>query len=168
MVAPEKPGYGLPKKLDLIVFDFDGVFTDNRVWVDQNGIEQVAANRGDGMGISLLRKAGFEAIVLSTETNPVVTARCQKMNLPVYQGVEAKGEVLKSLLAEKGVSGENVVYVGNDVNDLPCFPLVGCAVVVADAHPDVIREADLVLQSRGGYGAVREICDLIIEQFKEN
>ena len=168
VVAPEKPGYGLPKKLDLIVFDFDGVFTDNRVWVDQNGIEQVAANRGDGMGISLLRKAGFEAIVLSTETNPVVTARCQKMNLPVYQGVEAKGEVLKSLLAEKGVSGENVVYVGNDVNDLPCFPLVGCAVVVADAHPDVIREADLVLQSRGGYGAVREICDLIIEQFKEN
>ena len=120
------------------------------------------------MGISLLKKAGFEAIVLSTETNPVVSARCQKMGLPVYQGVEAKGEVLESLLSEKGISGENVVYVGNDVNDLPCFPLVGCAVAVADAHPDVIQEADLVLQSRGGYGAVRELCDLLIDQIKEN
>ncbi len=168
VVTPDKPGYGLPKQLDLIVFDFDGVFTDNRVWVDQNGVEQVAASRGDGMGISLLKKAGFEAIVLSTETNPVVTARCKKMGLPVYQGVDAKGDVLTSLLAEKGVAGGNVVYVGNDVNDLPCFPLVGCAVAVADSHPDVIQEADLVLQSRGGFGAVREICDLIIEQLKEN
>ena len=162
VVAPDKPGYGFPEQLDLIVFDFDGVFTDNRVWVDQNGVEQIAASRGDGMGISLLKKAGFYAVVLSTETNPVVSARCKKMDLPVYQGIDAKGEALQKLLAERGIPGKNVIYVGNDVNDLPCFPLVGCAVAVADAHPDVLAKADLVLKSPGGYGAVRELCDLVI------
>jgi len=162
VVSPDKPGYGFPAQVDLIVFDFDGVFTDNRVWVDQNGVEQVAASRGDGMGISLLKKAGFDAVVLSTETNPVVTARCKKMGLPVVQGVDAKGEVLNKLLAERGIPGRNVVYVGNDVNDLPCFPLVGCAVAVADAHPDVLAKADLVLRSPGGFGAVRELCELVI------
>ncbi|MGD2028050.1 MAG: acylneuraminate cytidylyltransferase, partial [Anaerolineales bacterium] len=162
VVRPEKRAYNLPEKLDLVVFDFDGVFTDNRVWVSQEGVEQVAAHRGDGMGISLLQKAGFRAFVLSTETNPVVAARCQKMSLPVYQGVAQKGEVLKSLLAEQGVSGENVIFVGNDVNDLPCFSLVGCGVAVADAHPTVLEEADLVLKTRGGHGAVREMCDLIL------
>ena len=165
VVVPQTRGYGLPEKLDLIVFDFDGVFTDNRVWVDQNGVEQIAASRGDGMGISLLKKAGFEAIVLSTETNPVVAARCKKMKLPVYQGVEAKGQVLQNLLDEKGVPGENVIFVGNDVNDLPCFPLVGCAVVVADAHPAILPEADLVLSQPGGFGAVRELCDLILSHY---
>jgi N-acylneuraminate cytidylyltransferase len=167
VVVPEGRGYNLPKQLDLIVFDFDGVFTDNRVWVDQNGVEQVAASRGDGMGISLLKKAGFRAIVLSTETNPVVSARCAKMKLPVYQGVEAKGEVLKKLLAEEKIPGENVIYLGNDINDLPCFPLVGCAAVVADAHPDTLPHADLVLKTPGGHGAVRELCDLVIAHYKE-
>lgn len=168
VVVPEKPGYGLPEQLDLIVFDFDGVFTDNRVWVDQHGVEQVAASRGDGMGISLLKKAGFNAVVLSTETNPVVSARCKKMDLPVYQGIDAKGEALQKLLAERGIPGENVIYVGNDVNDLPCFPLVGCAAAVADAHPDVLSKANLVLKSPGGYGAVRELCDLVISILGEN
>jgi N-acylneuraminate cytidylyltransferase len=167
VVVPEKRGYSLPEKLDLIVFDFDGVFTDNRVWVDQNGVEQIAASRGDGMGISLLKKAGFEAIVLSTETNPVVAARCEKMKLPVYQGVEAKGHVLQNLMNERGVSGENVIYVGNDVNDLPCFPLVGCAVAVADAHPEVLPQADLLLSKPGGFGAVRELCDLILNHYPD-
>ena len=168
VVAPEMPGYGLPEQLDLIVFDFDGVFTDNRVWVDQHGVEQIAASRGDGMGISLLKKAGFNAVVLSTETNSVVSARCKKMDLPVYQGIDAKGEALQKLLAERGIPGENVIYVGNDVNDLPCFPLVGCTVAVADAHPDVLSKANLVLKSPGGYGAVRELCDLVISTLGEN
>lgn len=165
VVRPEKRAYNLPENLDLVVFDFDGVFTDNRVWVDQDGVEQVAAHRGDGMGISLLKKAGYPVFVLSTETNPVVAARCQKMGLPVYQAVEQKGEVLKKLLAEQGVAGENVIFVGNDVNDLPCFPLVGCAVAVADAHPSVLENANLVLKTRGGMGAVRELCDLILNHY---
>lgn len=163
-VRPTQPAYNLPARIDLIVLDFDGVLTDNRVWVDQNGIEQVAAHRGDGMGISLLKKAGYPVMILSTETNPVVAARAKKMNIPVYQGVEKKGQVLTNLLAENKFDGKNVVYVGNDVNDLPCFPLVGCAVAVADAHPDVLAQADLVLKTPGGYGAIRELADLIIER----
>jgi N-acylneuraminate cytidylyltransferase len=164
-VVPTQNPYGLPDKLDLIVLDFDGVLTDNRVWVDQDGVESVAAHRGDGMGISRLKKAGFEVIVLSKETNPVVTTRCEKMKIPVYQGVDDKDIVLESLLAEKKVAGENVIYVGNDVNDLPCFSRVGLAVAVADAHPDVLAQAGLVLKTKGGFGAVRELSDIILEHY---
>ena len=163
-VHPTQPAYNLPEQIDLIVLDFDGVLTDNRVWVDQNGVEQIAAHRGDGMGISMLKKAGYQVMILSTETNPVVAARARKMNVPVYQGVEKKGQVLTNLLAETQIQGENVVYVGNDINDLPCFPLVGCAAAVADAHPDVLAQADLVLQTPGGFGAIRELADLIIKK----
>lgn len=154
----------LPENIELIVFDFDGVMTDNRVFVDQNGIETVAANRGDGMGIELLRKAGYEMMVLSTEPNPVVAARCQKLQLPYLHGIGKKGEALQKILAKRGVDGQKVVYLGNDVNDLPCFPLVGCAAAVADAHPAVLAQANLVLTKNGGEGAVRELCDLILEQ----
>ncbi len=154
----------LPADVQLIVLDFDGVMTDNRVWVDQDGREMVAANRSDSMGLQRLRQSGVQAVVLSTETNPVVAARCRKLNLPVIQGVADKAAVLKQYLSEKHIDPNRVVYVGNDINDLPCFPLVGCAVVVADAQPEAARQADLVLLQRGGYGAVREICDLIFQQ----
>jgi N-acylneuraminate cytidylyltransferase len=154
----------LPADVQLIVLDFDGVMTDNRVWVDQDGREMVAANRSDSMGLQRLRQSGVQAVVLSTETNPVVAARCRKLNLPVIQGVADKAAVLKQYLSEQRIDPNRVVYVGNDINDLPCFPLVGCAVVVADAQPEAARQADLVLLQRGGYGAVREICDLIFQQ----
>jgi YrbI family 3-deoxy-D-manno-octulosonate 8-phosphate phosphatase len=152
----------LPTQVDLLVLDFDGVMTDDRVWVDQDGRESVAANRRDGMGISMLHKAGVPMVVLSTETNPVVAARCQKLNLPVIQGLSDKSTTLKRLLLERQLEPNHVVYLGNDVNDLSCFPLVGCAVVVADAHPDVISQADVVLTRPGGRGAVRELCDRIL------
>jgi N-acylneuraminate cytidylyltransferase len=154
----------LPRKVSLVVFDFDGVMTDNRLWVDADGRELVAANRGDGMGIALLRRAGIPALVLSTEANPVVAARCRKLNLPVVQGLADKAAALQAYLQENQIDPACVVYVGNDVNDTPCFPLVGCAVVVADAHPEALRQADIVLERRGGWGAVRELCDKIIQQ----
>jgi N-acylneuraminate cytidylyltransferase len=166
VVVPSANPYGFPDQIVLIVLDFDGVLTDNRVWVDQNGLERVAAHRGDGMGISRLKKAGYEVIVLSTETNPVVAARCKKLNIPVYQGIDDKGSALKKLLDERKVNPDHVIYVGNDVNDLPCFPLVGCAVAVADAHLDIRPHADLILSTKGGFGAVRELSDLILSQFE--
>ena len=156
---PTRP---LPEKVDLVVFDFDGVMTDDRVWVDQDGREMVAANRRDGMGIAALRKAGILAVVLSTEPNDVVAARCRKLNLPVQQGLADKAAALRALLSERQLDPAKVVYLGNDVNDIPCFPLVGCAVVVADAHPAAQAQADLILTHHGGHGAVRELCDLII------
>jgi N-acylneuraminate cytidylyltransferase len=142
--------------------------TDDKVYVNQDGIEMVAANRRDGMGISLLNKAGKKMIVLSSEINPVVKARCEKLKLPFIQGVEKKAEVLKNYLNENFINQDNVIYVGNDVNDLPCFPEVGCALVVADAHPAALRQADIILQHKGGKGAVREVCDLLLASELEN
>ncbi|HID83856.1 MAG TPA: N-acylneuraminate cytidylyltransferase [Anaerolineaceae bacterium] len=164
MVWPGKPKRPWPRQVRLLVLDFDGTLTDNRVWVDETGREMVAAHRGDGMGIALIRRAGVEVVILSTERNPVVAARARKLGVPVFQGVEDKPTVLRRLLAERGVPAEQVVYVGNDVNDVPCFPLVGFAAVPADAHLKAKRAADEVLRQRGGRGAVREICDRILQQ----
>jgi YrbI family 3-deoxy-D-manno-octulosonate 8-phosphate phosphatase len=164
MVSPGKPHRSLPDRIDLILFDFDGVLTDNRVWVDENGHEQIAANRSDSLGLKELVKAGIQAVVISTETNPVVAARCQKLKLPYIQGINDKASALSALLQEKNLDPQHVVFVGNDINDVPCFQLVGCAVVVSDAQPVALRQADLVLSQPGGHGAVRELCDLVIER----
>jgi len=162
IILPGRPKRALPKQVDLVVFDFDGVMTDDRVWVDQEGHEAVAANRRDGMGIAALHKAGIPMVVLSTEPNPVVSARCRKLELPVIQGLSDKSAALRLLLQERHLDPSHVIYLGNDVNDVSCFPLVACAVVVADAHPDASLHADIVLSHPGGHGAVRELCDRII------
>ena len=166
MVWPGKPRRTIPEKVELLILDFDGVLTDNRVWVDQDGREMVAANRSDSYGIGLLRQAGVETVVISKETNPVVAARCRKMNVPFIQGEDDKASALKKVLAEREIDPSHVVYIGNDINDLPCFPLVGWAVAVADALPEVARQADFVLSRPGGHAAVREVCDFILIQKK--
>ncbi|MBA4419966.1 MAG: hypothetical protein C0391_02350 [Anaerolinea sp.] len=165
MVYPGKVTRPLPETVKLLVMDFDGVLTDNRVWVDETGKETVAAYRSDSLGLALLRqKTGIESMVLSMEKNPVVAARCKKMNLPVIQGIEHKDEALIQLMRERNLKPEEVVYIGNDVNDLVCFPLVGCAVVPVDAEPEVLKMADISLTRRGGHGAVRELCDMLMER----
>jgi N-acylneuraminate cytidylyltransferase len=157
----------LPERVSLLVLDFDGVLTDDRVYVNEKGEETVAAYRGDGMGISALRNRGVEIIILSREVNPVVKARGDKLDVPVYQGILKKGEALSEIMNERKVSANEVVYLGNDINDLPCFHLVGFAAVVADAHPVVKKEAHYVLSKKGGFGAVRELCDLLLETIQE-
>jgi N-acylneuraminate cytidylyltransferase len=127
----------------------------------------VAANRSDSLGIIMLRQAGVETVVISMETNPVVAARCRKMHVPYIQGENDKASALKNLLADRKIDASEVVYLGNDVNDLPCFPLVGWAVAVADSLPDVASQADYVLTRPGGHAAVRELCDLILDQEKK-
>jgi YrbI family 3-deoxy-D-manno-octulosonate 8-phosphate phosphatase len=166
MVRPGGAQRAFPRQIDLLVLDFDGVMTDDRVWVDQEGRESVATNRRDGMGISLLHRAGIPMVVLSTEPNPVVAARCRKLNLPVIQGLADKASALQRVMEERQLDPAHVVYLGNDINDLPCFPLVGCAVVVADAHPEAKWQADLILDHPGGRGAVRELCDRIISNLE--
>ncbi|GAP05305.1 MAG TPA: transferase [Anaerolinea thermolimosa] len=156
----------LPEKVDLVVFDFDGVLTDNRVWVDEEGHEMVAANRSDSLGVAYLRRSGLKMVVLSTETNPVVAARCRKMQIPVVQGVWDKAGELPRIMAEFNAAPERTIYVGNDVNDVPCFSLVGCAVAVADAQPAARRAADIVLSRNGGHGAVRELLDILMQRMK--
>ena len=166
-VSPGSPRRPMPEKIELLIMDFDGVLTDNRVWVNQDGVEAVAANRSDSYGLGLLRKAGVESLVISKETNPVVAARCNKMQVPFIQGIDDKETALRKVLVEKKIDAANVVFVGNDVNDLPGFRVAGWSVAVADALPEVIREADYVLSKPGGRGAVRELCDLILKSIQE-
>jgi len=166
MIHPGRPPRPWPEKVSLIVFDFDGVMTDNRVWVDQTGVESVAAHRGDGMGVEMLLESEIKAVIISSEPNPVVAARARKLGLPYFHGVGNKVETLNAYFEKTGIDPEETIYVGNDVNDLPCFEIVACSVVVSDAHPDVRRQADQVLSQSGGHGAVREICDLILARYR--
>lgn len=166
MVYPGRRPRQWPEKVSLVVFDFDGVMTDNRVWVNQDGVESIAAERGDGMGVEMLLKAGFNAVIISTESNPVVAARAKKIGLPYYHGVGDKAETLRAYLEKENVPAEETIYVGNDVNDLPCFPLVAYAFVVEDAHLEARRRADHILKHSGGHGAVREVCDTLISRYR--
>ena len=156
----------MPEKIDLVISDFDGVITDNRVWVDEAGTEFVAAYRSDSIGVQLLRAIGIEVMILSSEPNRVVEARARKMGVEVIHGVgiHEKGRVMREILEQKNIKAENVIYIGNDLNDLPCFEMAGWSVAVADAYPELIRAADLVLSKPGGHGALREVCDLIRKQ----
>lgn len=165
MVRPGKTRRPMPEKIDILICDFDGVITDNRVWVDQDGTETVAAYRSDSIGVKLLLEIGIEVLILSSEVNRVVEARARKMGVESVHGVaiHEKGRVMQSVLAQKNVRAENVVYIGNDINDLPCFEIAGWSVAVADAYPEVIRAADFVLSKAGGHGAVRELCDMILK-----
>lgn len=165
MIHPGHRPRPWPQNVRLVVFDFDGVMTDDRVWVNQDGLESVSANRSDGMGIEMLLAAGFRSVIISTEANPVVAARAKKMRLPYFHGVGDKARTLSAYLEQEQILAQECIYVGNDVNDLACFPLVGCAFAVANAHPDVLRQADRVLRHRGGRGAVREVCDLLIRRY---
>jgi N-acylneuraminate cytidylyltransferase len=145
-----------------VIFDFDGVLTDNRVIVDQDGRESATCDRGDGMGIGLLAKAGVPMLILSKERNPVVSARARKLDLECLQGVDDKLPALRQWLGARGLDIERAVYVGNDINDLECMRAVGLAVCPSDAHEEAKRAAGLILDRPGGQGAVRELCDLIL------
>lgn len=152
----------LPDRVSALVLDFDGVLTDNRVVVSEEGQEAVLCSRGDGLGLSRVKKAGIAVLVLSTEENLVVSARCRKLGLECMQGITDKRATLVEWLQHRAVKPENTVYVGNDVNDVACLELVGCGTAVNDAHADVVKSARLVLSRRGGQGAIREVCDLIL------
>ena len=167
-ISPDNRHRAMPVRIDLLALDFDGVVTDNRVWVDEKGREMVAAYRSDSLIINKLKQAGVQVVILSSEVNPVVAARAKKMGVEAVHGVNIheKGDVLKELLAERKIDPAHVVYVGNDINDLPCFDLVGWSVAVADALPEVVRAADYVLSKPGGHGAVRELCDLILSKIE--
>ncbi|PWI11008.1 transferase [Streptomyces sp. NWU339] len=148
--------------IDAVVLDFDGTQTDDRVLIDAGGQEFVAVHRGDGLGIGALRRSGLKMLILSTEQNPVVAARARKLKLPVLHGIDRKDLALKQWCEEQGIAPERVLYVGNDVNDLPCFALVGWPVAVASAHDVVRGAARAVTTLPGGDGAIREIASWIL------
>lgn len=163
-VWPGRARRPMPDKIDLVVLDFDGVVTDNRVWTDQDGREMVSAWRSDSLWLGELHDRGVQVVILSSEPNQVVKARARKMGLEAVHGVgiKEKGEALKNLLSEKKIEAAHTIYVGNDINDLPCFEIAGWGVAVADAYPEVLRAADYVLNRPGGHGALRELCEMIL------
>ncbi|MEU5541051.1 acylneuraminate cytidylyltransferase [Streptomyces sioyaensis] len=156
--APRPGALPTREDIDAVVLDFDGTQTDDRVLIDSDGREIVAVHRGDGLGVAALRKAELKLLILSTETNPVVAARARKLKVPVLHGIDRKDLALKQWCEEAGIAPERVLYVGNDVNDLPCFDLVGWPVAVAGAHDVVRGVARAVTATPGGSGAIREIA----------
>ncbi|MFJ3900630.1 cytidylyltransferase domain-containing protein [Streptomyces sp. NPDC090025] len=153
--TPATPGL---TDVDAVVIDFDGTQTDDRVHIDSEGREFVSVHRGDGLGIAAMRKAGVPLLILSTEQNPVVAARARKLRIPVLHGVDRKDLALKQWCDEQGIDPQRVLYAGNDVNDLPCFHLVGWPVAVGSAHDSVRAAARAVTVTPGGSGAIREIA----------
>jgi YrbI family 3-deoxy-D-manno-octulosonate 8-phosphate phosphatase len=149
------------RSVRLVVFDFDGVFTDNRVWVDEDGRESVACCRADGFGLGRLAEAGVEALIVTTESVPVASVRARKLQVECVQDAADKLAVLRSEAERRGVPLEETAFVGNDVNDAGCLEAVGLPIVPADAWPEVKGLARWVLARRGGDGCVREVCDEI-------
>lgn len=145
----------------LVAFDFDGVFTDNTVYVTQEGVESVRCWRSDGLGLTRLRNSGVNAFIISTEVNPVVTARALKLKLPCKQGIEDKAAAILETCRELGIAPAHTMFVGNDINDIPAFNAVGIPVAVADAYPETYPHVLYRTNQPGGLGAVREVCDLI-------
>ena len=148
--------------IELIVYDFDGVITDNRVIVFQDGTEAVIVNRADGLGVDYLRNESIPQMILSTESNPVVQARAKKLKIDVIQNCDNKKTALLKLCKEKGYDLAKVVYVGNDLNDIEAMKIVGYPIAPADAHPDIIDIASFVTKAKGGEGVVRELADKIL------
>lgn len=153
----------LYKAVKVVFLDFDGVQTDNTVYVDETGRESVAVSRADGLGIRILKESGVEVVVISTEENPVVARRCEKLKVAYVQGVADKGAWIKGYQFEKRIDPEACLYLGNDINDLPARDQVGTFVSVSDAHISAKAASDIVLESAGGKGAIRELADLVLE-----
>lgn len=148
------------RSIRLIAFDFDGVFTDNSVYVFQDGREAVRCTRSDGMGLTKLTALGIASVIISTEPNPVVSARARKLKIDCIQDCSDKRAALDQVAGQLGLTLQQVAFVGNDINDLPCLTAVGLPIVVGDAHPDVLQCAAYQTKKPGGYGAVREVCDM--------
>lgn len=162
------PGVVLGEVADLlsevraVIFDFDGVFTDNTVYVDQNGVESVRCWRSDGLGLSKLRNIGLKTLIVSTEVNPVVTVRARKLKTECMQGVENKGHAITEWALSEEIPLVNIAFIGNDINDSAALRSVGVPIAVADAHTEILPLVRYRTHAPGGQGAVREVCDLIV------
>jgi YrbI family 3-deoxy-D-manno-octulosonate 8-phosphate phosphatase len=150
----------LIRRTRLVAFDFDGVFTDNTVYVSEDGSETVRCSRGDGLGLRKLERLGIETVIISTESNPVVSTRARKLAIRCLQDCHDKRATLTGVARELGLAMDQIAFVGNDINDLPCLTCVGFPIVVQDAHEDVVPLARYRTRTLGGFGAVREVCDL--------
>ena len=150
------------QELPIIIFtDFDGCLTDDRVWLNQEGEEFVAANRKDGLAINRLKALGITVVITSTETNKVVTARATKLGIEALQGLSNKVEVIESYLSKRSLTWTESWYIGNDVNDLGSIRKAKFSICPSDAVKAVKKEVDLRLKTKGGYGVLSELTTLL-------
>jgi len=149
------------KNPKIIFTDFDGCLTDDRVWLNLDGEEFVAANRKDGLAVKGLKNLGIQVVIASTETNKVVLARGNKMGVDVLQGLADKAEAIEQYLKQKGLSWNDIWYIGNDVNDLGAIERANLSICPADAVKKVRKSVDVVLKTKGGYGILSEIVSLL-------
>lgn len=150
------------KKIDLIVYDFDGVMTDNSLLMDQDGKEYVRVSRADGLAVSEIKKMFLKQIILSTEKNPIVKKRAEKLGIDCLQGINNKKKTLSTFAERQNINLEKTIYVGNDINDLEAMLLVGTKVCPSDSHHEILNISDFVLNKKGGQGVIREILDMLI------
>lgn len=149
------------KGLKLIIYDFDGVMTDNRVIVSQDGMESVVVHRGDGYGVSQIKKLSIDQVIISTETNPVVERRAEKLKIDIIHGVSDKKSTVMKYCQEKGYAPEEVMFIGNDLNDYDAMMTVGIKGAPADAEEEILAIADWVSQVKGGHGVIRELYRIL-------
>ena len=159
----------LLKKVKVACFDFDGVFTDNKVFVSEDGIESVICDRSDGLGLDLLRlfkekyKWDLDLFVISTESNIVVKKRTEKLKIDCFYGVRNKLSFLRDYLNKsKNKDANGIIYLGNDLNDLKIMRYVGCSIAPCDAHKIIKLEANYVLPKKGGSGFVRYFIEKLL------
>lgn len=148
---------------DRLIIDFDGVLTDNKVYVDEVGREAVLCSRADGLAFDVLRIIGFDALILSTEKNPVVTMRAKKLGVPVISSVGDKRSKIASLAKHRAWDLSRTIYLGNDLNDYFAMRLCGLVVCPYDAHQKIIEISDIVLNTKGGDGVIRELLEQVFE-----
>ena len=156
------------KKIKAVIFDFDGVFTDNRVIISENGEESVVCSRLDGIGLEMLRGLGIPMTIISKERNRVVLIRARKLKVPVKYGIDDKLKELKKFSASLKIDLNCIAFVGNDINDIDCMKAVGFPIAVFDSVEDVKKVSKYVLSKKGGEGAVRELCELIFKAFEND
>ena len=155
-------------KFHTLIFDFDGVFTNNKVYVNEKGIESIIGDRGDGLGLNILQKFinlkkwDLDYFILSKESNTVVKTRAKKLNIKCINSVDNKLDYLINYLNKNNKSAEGLLYVGNDLNDLGSIKLAGFGICPLDAHPIIKKNCDLIFPRKGGDGFVRGIIELII------
>jgi len=152
------------KKIKLLVCDVDGVFSDGRIYLGNDGEELKAFHTKDGFGIKALGNSGVEVAIITGRRSAIVAHRMASLNVQhIIQGQEDKLPALINLSEQLGLSANEIAYIGDDIPDLDCIIHVGLGIAVQDAHPAVLANADYATFVRGGFGAVREVCDLIMQ-----
>ena len=147
--------------IKLIIYDFDGVMTDNTAYLSQDGVESVRVHRGDGLAVGLFRGKGMKQVIVSTETNSVVSARGKKLQIPVYQGIGNKKETVQTISEDLKISLVDMAYIGNDTNDFEAMMQVGLRICPADAEPEIKDIAHIITTTNGGQGVIRELYRMI-------